>query len=230
METQKRIYLSWSGGKDSALALYRLIRSSQYDIAGLLTTVTRDYDRISMHGVRVSLLERQAHSLNVPLKIIFISKNADNDEYEKNMREACEEIKKEGVSTIAFGDIFLEDLKLYREQNLSRIGMDAVFPLWKIPSADLVDEFLRHNFGALTVVCDPQVLSEHFVGKQIDRNFFDTLPGQVDPCGENGEFHSFVFRSPDFTYTIPIKIGEKILRDGFWFCDIIGDDSNSQIP
>jgi len=221
MNKKQQIYLSWSGGKDSALALFELSQSERYEVVGLLTTITKDYDRISMHGVRVSLLEQQAAALNLPLKKVFITKNANNTEYESAMKNVCEEIKKEGVTTIAFGDIFLEDLKQYREKNLALVGMKAVFPLWKIPSEDLVTEFLLHNFQSVTVTCDPRKLSEHYVGRLMNREFFDSLPKDVDPCGENGEYHSFVFNSPSFHSSIPIAIGEKVFRDGFWFCDIL---------
>lgn len=214
------VYLSWSGGKDSALALWELSQSEKYEVVGLLTTVTKDYERISMHGVRVSLLEQQAAALNLPLKKVFITKSASNAEYELAMESACEEIKNEGISTVAFGDIFLEDLKHYREKNLAKAGMKAIFPLWKISTSDLVKEFLANGFQSVTVTCDPHKLSEHFVGRVMDKEFFDSLPADVDPCGENGEYHSFVFQSPNFQSAIPITIGAKVFRDSFWFCDI----------
>ena len=218
---KEQLYLSWSGGKDSALALFELSQSEKYEVAGLLTAITKEYERISMHGVRVSLLEQQAGALDLPLKKIFITKNATNDEYDSAMAKACDEIKKEGITSVAFGDIFLEDLKLYREKNLAKVGMQAVFPLWKIPTKELVEEFLSNNFQAITVTCDPRKLSEHYVGRRMDKDFFDSLPADVDPCGENGEYHSFVYNSPNFSSMIPIKIGEKVLRDGFWFYDIL---------
>lgn len=216
-----QLYLSWSGGKDSALALWELSQSVKYEVVGLLTTVTKDYDRISMHGVRVSLLEQQAAALHLPLKKVFITKNAGNAEYEVAMARVYEEIQQEGISTIAFGDIFLEDLKLYRENNLAKVGMRALFPLSKIPTTELVREFLANDFQSVTVTCDPRKLSEHFVGRVMDKEFFDSLPADVDPCGENGEYHSFVFQSPNFRTTIPITIGAKVFRDNFWFCDIL---------
>lgn len=214
------VFLSWSGGKDSALALFELSQSEKYEVVGLLTTITKDYDRISMHGVRVSLLEQQAAALDLPLKKVFINKGAGNAEYEKAMKRVCGEIKKEGITTIAFGDIFLEDLKEYRVKNLAQVGMQALFPLWKISTKDLVSEFLFNNFRSITVTCDPRKLSEHFVGRDMNREFFDSLPSDVDPCGENGEYHSFVYHSPNFKQAIPITIGQKVFRDDFWFCDI----------
>ena len=221
MFQKTKVILSWSGGKDSALALFELSQSEKYEVRGLLTTITKDYDRISMHGVRVSLLEQQAAALNLPLKKVFITKNASNTEYESVMKNACEVIKTEEITAMAFGDIFLEDLKQYREKNLAKVGMRAVFPLWKIPTKELVEEFLANNFQAVTVTCDPRKLSERFVGRIMGRDFFDSLPADVDPCGENGEYHSFVYNSPNFSSMIPFRTGEKVFRDGFWFCDIL---------
>ncbi len=218
---KQQLYLSWSGGKDSALAFFELFHSEKYEVVGLLTTITKEYDRVSMHGVRVSLLEQQAAELNLPLKKVFISNNAGNAEYEYAMAQACEEIKQEKITTIAFGDIFLEDLKKYRENNLAKVGMNAKFPLWKIPSDHLVNEFITYGFRSITVTCDPNKLSEKYVGCEMDEHFFSTLPENVDPCGENGEYHSFVFDSPNFNRIISVRIGEKVFRDGFWFCDLL---------
>jgi len=169
----------------------------------------------------VWLLEQQAAALDIPLKKIFITKDASNAEYESAMSDACEKIMEEGITAIAFGDIFLEDLKLYREKNLVRGGMHGIFPLWKIPTKDLVNEFLLNNFQSVTVTCDPRKLSEQYVGRVMNKEFFDSLPVEVDPCGENGEYHSFVYNSPNFASKISITIGEKVFRDGFWFCDIL---------
>ncbi len=219
---KERILLSWSGGKDSAMALHELNQSQQYDIAALVTTVTEDYDRISMHGVRRELLEQQAKALGLPLEKVLITKSASNDEYENKMRSLLEKYRSQGIRSVAFGDIFLEDLKKYREENLARVGMTGIFPLWKKDTTELARGLTEKGFGAITTCVDGKVLGEAFVGRMIDRQFLSELPPGVDPCGENGEFHSFVFAGPIFRKSIPFSKGPVVLRDDrFYFCDLI---------
>ncbi len=219
---KEKILLSWSGGKDSALALYELNKSDRYRIAALVTTVTEDYDRISMHGVRRALLEQQANSLELPLEKVPITKGASNEEYERQMRILLNKYREIGVRAVAFGDIFLQDLREYREKNLAQIGMTAVFPLWKRETAELARAFVDQGFHGITTCVDSQVLGKEFVGRLIDRRFLSELPAAVDPCGENGEFHSFAFAGPIFRQEIRFTRGEVVLRDErFYFCDLI---------
>ncbi|MEI8005266.1 MAG: diphthine--ammonia ligase [Bacteroidota bacterium] len=213
---------SWSGGKDSAMALYELRQKHSCEIAALLTTVTSGYDRISMHGVRRVLLEQQAASLNIPLKIVSITTQATNEEYEKNMKEALLEYKEQGIASVVFGDIFLEDLRAYREQNLAKAGMSAIFPLWNMNTAELTRSFIEKGFRAVITCIDSNVLDKSFAGRMFDQQFLNDLPQGVDPCGENGEFHSFVFQGPLFRNKIEFTPGEVVLRDErFFFQDLI---------
>lgn len=218
----ERALFTWSGGKDSVMALYELQKVGNYEISALLTTVTKDYDRVSMHGVRRVLLEQQAHSLGYPLEQVLISKDASNEEYEAKMQEILEIYLEAGVSAVAFGDIFLEDLKKYREENLSKIGMKAIFPVWKGNTAELVHTFIDLGFKAVVTCIDSKVLDKGFVGRPFDEQFLSDLPSNVDPCGENGEFHSFVYDGPIFRESLSYKLGDVVLRDNrFYFCDLI---------
>ncbi len=218
----EQILFSWSGGKDSALALHEIQKSGKYRIAALLTTVTQDYDRVSMHGVRRVLLEQQAESLGLPLEQILITNHATNAEYETEMRALLEKYKKLGVNAVVFGDIFLEDLKKYREDNLAQIGMRGLFPIWKRGSRELARAFIALGFQAITTCVDSQHLDREFVGRLFDEQFLSELPASVDPCGENGEFHSFAFDGPIFRKKIGIAQGEVVLRDNrFYYCDLL---------
>ena len=217
----QKLVLSWSGGKDSAISLYELRRSKQYEVVGLLTTITRDYDRVSMHGVRRILLEQQAESVGIPLKKVLIPKGCTNEIYERLLAEEMEQFKRKGVFQVAFGDIFLQDLKAYREQNLAKVGMQGVFPIWKRDSRELVESFINLCFKSIITTCDPRVIGEEFCGRVIDKQFLSELPASVDPAGENGEFHSFTFDGPIFRQPVHFTVGEKVLRDGFWFQDLV---------
>ena len=214
--------LCWSGGKDCAMTLQKLRQKGEHEVAALLTTLTRDYDRICMHGVRSSLLDKQAEALGLPLEKIFISKNASNDEYEQRMRETLEKHRADGVEAVVFGDIFLEDLRVYREERLAQIGMKAVFPIWKRDTAELACSFVNLGFKAIVTCADSNLLGRSLVGRPFDEQFLSTLPAAVDPCGENGEFHTFVYDGPIFRRRIPHEIGEVVLRDnGFYYCDLV---------
>jgi uncharacterized protein (TIGR00290 family) len=220
---KETILMSWSGGKDSALSLYELQRAGGYQVAALLTTITEVYDRISMHGVRRVLLERQAEALGLPLHPIFIPPGCVNREYEWKMEQALRTHQQNGVQRVAFGDIFLEDLRKYREANLAKIGMQGLFPIWKRGTGELVRSFLALGFRAIVVCVDPRYLGAVFAGKMIDDEFLRDLPEGVDPCGENGEFHSFVFDGPLFREPVRFQPGEVVLRDSFYFCDLLPD-------
>ena len=215
------VLFCWSGGKDSAMALHALRAAQDCRITALLTTITEEYDRISMHGVRRALLERQAESLGLPVHAVLIPPQCINATYEERMKEALAQYFARGVRRVAFGDIFLEDLRVYREKNLAQAGMQAMFPIWKRDTRELAREFVRLGFRAIAVCVDPCALDPSFAGRELDASFFADLPPGVDPCGENGEFHTFVFDGPVFKSPIAFRVGEKVLRDGFCFCDLL---------
>jgi uncharacterized protein (TIGR00290 family) len=216
------VLVSWSGGKDSAIALFEILKSHKYQISALLTTITKDFDRISMHGVRRTLLERQAASLGFPLEKVFISKNATNEEYESNMGLVLTKYKDTGVNSVVFGDIFLEDLRIYRENKLATLDMRGIFPIWKRESCELARTFLALNFKAITTCVDTNTLGRQYVGRVIDEQFLSELPPNVDVCGENGEYHSFVYDGPIFQRKISYTLGETVLRENrFFYCDLM---------
>ncbi len=220
------VLISWSGGKDSCVALYEIQRTRDYRVAALLTTLTRDYDRISMHGVRRELLEKQATSLGLPLHQVFISKDATNEEYEMRMGEAFSLHREQGTGLVVFGDLFLEDIRIYREQFLARHNMRGVFPVWQRDTSSFVKDFIQLGFKAVVTCVNSQVLDQSFAGRLIDEAFLSSLPGHVDPCGENGEFHSFVFDGPIFAEAVEFGIGEAVLREGFWFRDLLPEEGS----
>ncbi len=208
------------------MAVHDILAGRQCQIAALLTTVTEDYGRISMHGVRRSLLRQQAESLGLPLEEVLISKQASNDEYESKMAATLKRFKESGVTSVVFGDIFLADLKEYREKNLARLGMNGMFPLWKQDTAELMRRFIGSGFKAITVCVDTQTLDRRFVGRMIDEQFVADLPATVDVCGENGEYHSFVYEGPIFRRSISHRLGEVVLKDDrFCYCDLIPEQA-----
>src|SRR5581483_8874181 len=218
----EKIILSWSGGKDSALALYEILKKRTYHVSALLTTVTQDYDRISMHGVRRVLLEQQAAALGFPLEIVFLSKNASNQEYETKMGQRLAKYKSAGVTSVVFGDIFLEDLRQYRQDKLAALKMQGIFPLWQRDTRALARSLTTLGFKAITTCVDTHTLDQQFVGRIIDEQFLSELPSTVDPCGENGEYHSFVFDGPIFREPIAYTRGETVLRENrFCYCDLM---------
>lgn len=203
-------YFNWSGGKDSTLALYKVLREEQFDIRYLLTTFNEEADRISMHGVRRELLLAQAEAIGIPVKTVQLPSGSDMQGYENALNRAIEELKNEGISDCVFGDIFLEDLRAYREEKLNEVGISAHFPLWKRDTGELVREFIDLGFKTVIVCVDSSKLNENFAGRIIDHQFLSDLPKNVDPCGENGEFHTFVFDGPVFTQPVPFELGEKV--------------------
>jgi uncharacterized protein (TIGR00290 family) len=220
----EKVLVSWSGGKDSAIALYEILKNRNYQICALLTTVTEDYDRISMHGVRRILLERQVSSLGFPLEKVLISKNASNEEYESNLGQVLTKYREAGITSVVFGDIFLEDLRKYREDKLATLEMQGIFPLWKRDTQELAHSLTALGFKAITTCIDTSILGRQFVGREIDQQFLSELPSTVDACGENGEYHSFVYDGPIFKEKISFTPGEIVLRDNrFCFCDLIPD-------
>src|ERR1700686_473727 len=221
LTSPETILFCWSGGKDSAMALHTLLQQKHFRIVALLTTVTEGYDRIAMHGVRRELLKRQAHSIGLPLHEVLIPPQCGNPIYEARMEEALRLFYIQGIRKVAFGDIFLEDLRAYREKNLARIGMTALFPIWKRDTRELIRTFQAANFGAIAACVDPKKLDPSFAGRELDASFFRDLPPNVDPCGENGEFQTFVFDGPLFRHPIPVAAGEVVERDSFVYADIM---------
>lgn len=233
-----RAFMNWSGGKDSALSLYKA-KQEGLPVALLLTTVNGETDRISMHGVRRSLLKQQAVALGMPLQTIELPGTPGMDAYETTMQAAHRALKSEGFTHGIFGDIFLEDLKAYREKLLAQDGLDCLFPLWNRSSNDVVQSYLQSGFKAVVVCVNSALLDESFCGRLLDEAFFRDLPSGVDPCGENGEYHSFVFDGPLFSRPINFKIGEVVHKEyaspkkeddcfttsrpasGFYFCDLV---------
>lgn len=218
----EKVLLSWSGGKDSVLALRELQKNANFEIVALITTITKDYDRVSMHGIRRVLLEQQADSIGIPLEKIFISQSASNEEYESKFSEIVFEHKKMGISSVAFGDIFLHDIRTYREDFLKGMGMRGLFPIWGENSIGLANTFITLGFKAVITCIDREALDKSFAGREYDEQFLSDLPVGVDPCGENGEFHTFVYAGHIFKSPIIFAKGEVVLRDNrFYYCDLI---------
>ena len=237
-----KVVFCWSGGKDSALALNRILHDASYDVLALLSMCNEHFGRVSMHGVRVALLDRQAQAIGLPLEKIFLSRQSSNDEYQQKMSDCLLAYKAKGITGCVFGDIFLEDLRCWREENLALVGLHGIFPLWKIASNELIREFIALQFGSVVCFTNDAYLDETFVGRNIDADFITSLPSDVDPCGENGEFHSFAFAGPIFQEPVKFELGDKVYRPieethpgatstvcpspsarrtrGFWFCDL----------
>ena len=219
--TRKKVICAWSGGKDGAMALHELLHEASYEITTLLTVITEEYSRVSMHGVRSSLMDAQASSLGIPLEKIYITRDSGQAGYEECMRRSLIHHKERGVEAVVFGDIFLADLRRYREDRLRETGMEAIFPLWGRDTRRLASSFIERGFRAVITCVDSTALDRSFAGIQFDRRCVDALPAGVDPCGENGEFHSFVYDGPPFKKPVAYTAGETVLRDGrFYFSDI----------
>ena len=215
-----RLLVSWSSGKDSAWALHRLHQSGAYDLAGLLTTVNSAFDRVAMHSTRRALLEAQARAAGLPLFPVPLPWPCSNAEYESRMRDACASAVASGVEFVAFGDLFLEDVRRYREDHLTGTGLEPVFPLWGEDTRRLAEEMIDNGLRARLVCVDPRKLPAEFAGREFDATLLRDLPPGVDPCGENGEFHTVVYAGPMFREPIPIESGEVVERDGFVFTDV----------
>lgn len=224
--------MSWSGGKDSALALYHARRDPRRRVTQLLTNVNAHHERVSMHGVRTELLVAQAQRLGLPLRQLRLPESPAMADYEQALGTALAEAQAQGVAEVVYGDIFLEDLRAYREQQLARAGLRGHFPLWQRSSAELLTEFWALGFRAVVVCVSEQQLDASFCGRLLDADFVRDLPPDVDACGENGEYHSFVFDGPDFSSPVPLTLGERVRRAypapgaegaemGFWFCDLL---------
>jgi uncharacterized protein (TIGR00290 family) len=216
--------LSWSGGKDSALALHALLMDPTVEVKGLVTTVTDGYERVSMHGVRTELVEAQATALCIDLHTVRIPQAASNDAYERATIEKLNALRADGIEAIAFGDLFLEDVRAYRERLCARVPLTPLFPIWGRPTKPLAEEFIRTGFRAVLVCVDPRQIDVSHCGSEFDSAFLGTLPVNADPCGENGEFHTFVYDGPMFCEPIEAQRGEVVARSGFVFCDLLPRD------
>jgi len=237
MNEPKAIFC-WSGGKDSSYCLHKVLTEKLFDIKYLLTTINDKFKRISMHGVREELLENQAKSIGIPLLKVKVTEGTNN-EYEKQMETVLLQAKSGGINNIIFGDIFLEDLKIYRENNLKKVGMKGIFPIWKMDTKILINDFISRRFKAVICCTNDGYLGEEWLGREIDKSFIDELPAIVNPCGENGEYHTFCYDGPLFKKKIDFTIGEKVYKaleiktedvctpstnvttKGFWFCDLL---------
>ncbi|ASW75697.1 ATP-binding domain-containing protein [Chryseobacterium piperi] len=235
MKISKALF-NWSSGKDSALALYKILKSNTFEVTCLFTSINEEYQRISMHGVHVSLLEQQALSIGIPLIKMELPKEPSMEIYRELMNTKMNDMKSRGITYSIFGDIFLEDLRTYREEQLKAVGMEAVFPLWKENTTSLIHEFLNLGFKTIVTCVNETYLDKSFAGRIIDEQFLADLPKNVDPCGENGEFHTFTFDGPIFKNPIQFEVGEIVKKTYpkpksednenddeyvFWFCDLI---------
>lgn len=218
---KKKALISWSSGKDCAWALYKLQQNPEIELVGLFCTVNNEFDRVAMHGVRAELLLKQAKSIGLPLEIIEIPYPCSNAEYGKIMGQFVERAESDNVEYFAFGDLFLEDLRNYREEKLKGSGVKPIFPIWGIPTDELSREMIRRGLRAVITCIDPKQAPKEFVGREFDERFVDSLPKTIDPCGENGEFHSFVFDGPMFNEQIEIVVGDIVHLDGFVFADVL---------
>jgi uncharacterized protein (TIGR00290 family) len=216
-----KIWLSWSSGKDSAWALHELRDSREFEVTGLLTTINREASRVAMHAVREELLEAQAAAAGLPLVKVPIPSPCSNAAYEEAMGAAMARARAEGILHVAFGDLFLEDVRRYREENLSSVGMAPLFPLWGRETHQLARDMVAGGLRAYLTCVDPRQIDRNFAGRAFDASLLDDLPAAADPCGEKGEFHSFAFAGPMFSAPLAIKPGEIVERDGFVFADLL---------
>ena len=223
---RKKALMNWSGGKDSALSLHHILQNSEYKVEHLLTSLNDSFKRVSMHGVREELLDQQAENIGINLIKLRLAETVSMEEYQEKMAETIKPLVNSGIKYSIFGDIFLEDLRQHREERLQQVGMNGVFPLWKQPSLALLDEFWDLGFKTIVVAINGNNLDESFCGRILDRDFVKDLPKTVDPCGENGEFHTFVFEAPYFKKSIKFDIGETVDKT-YNFKNSDGDDLSS---
>lgn len=232
----KKAFLNWSSGKDSAYSLYQLQQTKEHEVTCLMTTVNESFGRVSMHGITVDVLQRQAQCIGLPLDIVYLPEQLTMAEYETVITDKLSTYKAEGISYSIFGDILLEDLKTFREKQLARLDMTGVFPLWKRDTKELVNEMVESGLKTIVVCVNEQYLDKRFVGRTIDKQFIADLPEGVDPCGENGEFHTFAYDGPMFKQAVNFEVGEIVYKTydapkqddqaevhqyGFWFLDIL---------
>jgi uncharacterized protein (TIGR00290 family) len=216
----KRILLSWSSGKDSAWALHLLRKNTDYEVAGLLTTFNQAADRVAMHAVRRNLVEAQAAAAGLPLWTVPLPWPCSNDQYESIMTATCAKAVAEGIEGVAFGDLFLEDVRAYRERQLTGTGLEPIFPVWGLPTRALAEEMIASGLRAKLTCVDTEKLDSSFAGQEFDSTLLSAFPPEIDPCGERGEFHSFVYSGPMLSSSIPISLGEILIRERFAFADV----------
>tara|TARA_R110002073_G_scaffold194720_3_gene353779 strand:- start:375 stop:1118 length:744 start_codon:yes stop_codon:yes gene_type:complete len=237
MSLKQKTYFNWSSGKDASLAFYYLKKEGTLNVDKLLTCINTYHNRVSMHGLRRELLEQQIQSIGLPLSTIELPEEPTMEEYNHLMSRSIIDLKSEGYSNCGFGDIYLEDLRSYREEQLKPYDIKCHFPLWKKDTKTIISDFIKLGFKAIVICIKSELLDKSFVGREIDENFINDLPTNVDPCGENGEFHTFCYDGPIYTKPIKFDIGEKVYREyknpkkenkaqvdgtiGFWFCDLI---------
>jgi len=217
----KKVVLSWSSGKDSAWTLHLLRRRSDFQVVALVTSFNTEANRVAMHAVRRALVESQAERTNLPLWAVELPWPCSNAEYEDRMRVLCQRAVAEGITVMAFGDLFLQDIRDYRVRQLQGTGLEPLFPLWQIPTKDLALDMIAAGVKAKITCVDPSKLVKSFAGCDFDQPFLEALPSGIDPCGENGEFHTFVHDAPVFSRPVPVLSGEVVERDGFVFADIL---------
>ena len=222
--------VSWSTGKNSAWMLHLLRQQSGVTLAGLVTTINAEFDRVAMHGVRRTLLQAQAEAANLPLHVLPIPHPCPNETYERIMREFIAEQSARGIEAMAFGDLFLEDIRRYREQKLAGTGITPLFPVWGIPTAKLARDMIAGGLAAYITCLDPRRLPQHLAGRRFDAHLLEELPAGIDPCGENGEFHTFACAGPMFSRPIAVEKGEIVTRDGFTFCDLLPVPESREAP
>jgi len=233
MVNAKNAIFNWSGGKDSSLCLYQVLKETKYLVRYLVTTLNGQNNRVSMHGVHENLLGQQAKAIGIPLKKVYLLESPDMETYNKIFTDFLNQMKNENINTSIFGDIFLEDLRKYREEQLAKIGFTAAFPLWGRKTSLVANDFIQKGFKAIIVSVDSRYLDKSFAGRIYDESFLNDLPANVDPCGENGEFHSFVFDGPIFKTPVIFEKGEIVYKEykshskenpdeniGFWYCDL----------
>lgn len=218
---RKKTWLSWSSGKDSAWALHVMRQSGEHEVNGLFTTVNATFGRVAMHAVRIELLRRQAQAVGLPLYLIEIPYPCSDAQYAAAMTDFVARARSDGVQCMAFGDLYLQDVRRYREERMQGTGIEAVFPLWEKPTRALLEEMLANGLRACLTCVDPRVLPAGFAGRELTRELLDSMPTGIDPCGENGEFHTFVFAGPMFARPLDIEMGEVVERDGFVFADCL---------
>jgi uncharacterized protein (TIGR00290 family) len=238
MSQKRKMYFNWSSGKDAALALFHLQKDEQFQIDKLLTSINSHHNRVSMHGLRREVLVKQAEAVGIPLDLVELPEQPSMEDYNQEMTRVVKKLQAEGYSDSAFGDIFLEDLRHYREEQLKPFGIECHFPLWKRDTKELIREFINRGFRAVIICLNAQLLDKSFLGREIDEDFLADLPANVDPCGENGEFHTFCFDGPIFSEPVKFTLGEQVFKEyksptkvdenevcgdgsmGFWFCDL----------
>lgn len=218
---QRKTLLSWSSGKDSAWTLHTLKQGNEFDVVGLVTTINEKFERVAMHAVRDALLQQQADAAGLPIHRIPLPFPCSNEEYERRMQSFMDSIQEEGIECMAFGDLYLEDIRQYREQKLAGTGIEPIFPLWQIPTDALASTMVDGGLRARLTCIDPRQLDKRFAGRDYNQGLLSDLPRDVDPCGENGEFHTFAYDGPMFSQPIPVQPGETTERDGFVFADLL---------